>query len=291
MKRIISSRRMHILMTGILMVFLFTAVFSAAAFAGTKPNATVKIGKKAFDAVLYDNETARALQEKMPVKYRMSDLNGNEKYKYLNEDLPMSEKKIKRIKAGDIMLYGSDCLVVFYKSFNTTYEYTRIGRLTETKGLKKAAGKGKVTVRFMSKEPAPDEPAVDKPEEEEQMNQNLTVFINDQEVSVSWLENDAVARIRELAGEKPIEIKMSRYGGFEQVGAIGTDLPRNDLRITTLPGDIVLYSGNQIVMFYGSNTWAYTKLGHITNMDQSGLEELLGKTDVTLKISVGPQGE
>lgn len=168
MKRIICSRRVHILVTGILMVFLFTAVFSAAVFAGTKPNATVKIGRKSFDAVLYDNETARALQEKMPVKYRMSDLNGNEKYKYLDEDLPMSEKKIRKIKAGDIMLYGSDCLVVFYKSFNTTYEYTRIGRLTETEGLKKAAGKGKVTVRFAGKETAPGEP-----EAEAEMHQNL----------------------------------------------------------------------------------------------------------------------
>jgi len=99
----------------------------------------------------YDNKTARALLKKAPVKYKMSELNGNEKYKYLKYSLPMREQKVTRIKAGDIMLYGSDCLVIFYKSFSTPYSYTKIGRIRNTKGLKKAAGKGRVTVRISKK--------------------------------------------------------------------------------------------------------------------------------------------
>ncbi len=62
---------------------------------------------------------------------------------------------------------------------------------------------------------------------------------------------------------------MSMYGGFEQVGEIGTSLPRNDVQTTTSAGDIVLYSGNQIVIFYGNNSWAYTRLGHITDHDDA----------------------
>ena len=92
--------------------------------------------------------------------------------------------------------------------------------------------------------------------------------------------------LKELAAEAPITIQMSMYGGFEQVGPIGTNLPRNDVQTTTEAGDIVLYSGNQIVVFYGSNSWAYTRLGHITDQDAAGMTALLGNEAVTLEISV-----
>ncbi|MBQ7504368.1 MAG: hypothetical protein IJT79_03520, partial [Ruminococcus sp.] len=81
-------------------------------------------------------------------------------------------------------------------------------------------------------------------------------------VSVAWEDNDAVQSLKELCRNQPLTIYMSMYGGFEQVGSIGTDLPRNDVQTTTSSGDIVLYSGNQMVVFYGSNSWAYTRLGH-----------------------------
>ena len=76
------------------------------------------------------------------------------------------------------------------------------------------------------------------------------------------------------------------YGGFEQVGAIGKTLTRKDVQTVTEPGDIVLYSGSQIVIFYGSNSWAYTRLGKITDKTVAELEELLGAGDVTVTISM-----
>ena len=79
---------------------------------------------------------------------------------------------------------------------------------------------------------------------------------------------------------------MSMYGGFEQVGSIGTSLPRNDVQTTTTAGDIVLYSGNQMVVFYGSNSWAYTKLGHITDQDTAEMTQLLGNGDVVITVSL-----
>ena len=81
----------------------------------------------------------------------------------------------------------------------------------------------------------------------------------------------------------PLTVKMSMYGGFEQVGSLGKSLPRSDEQITTGYGDIVLYSGNQIVVFYGSNSWAYTRLGHI-DMTQEELTELLGNGDVEITL-------
>ena len=74
------------------------------------------------------------------------------------------------------------------------------------------------------------------------------------------------------------------YGGFEQVGSIGSKLPRNDKQTTTAAGDIVLYSGNQMVIFYGSNSWAYTRLGHITDKDAEEMAELLSNGDVTITV-------
>ena len=92
--------------------------------------------------------------------------------------------------------------------------------------------------------------------------------------------------LKELAAKGTITIDMSMYGGFEQVGPIGSTLPSNDEQITTESGDIVLYSGNQIVIFYGSNSWAYTRLGKVKDMSASELEGLLGNGDVTLTITI-----
>lgn len=109
---------------------------------------TLRIGDVSFTATLYDNETADAFKEQLPVTLDMSELNGNEKYHYLSFLLPASASRPERIEAGDIMLYGSDCLVLFYESFNTSYSYTPIGKLDDTEGLLEALGSGAVTIGF-----------------------------------------------------------------------------------------------------------------------------------------------
>ncbi len=122
-------------------------------------------------------------------------------------------------------------------------------------------------------------------EEKEEGAKDMKLRIGDTQVAVRWEENEAADALRELVREKPLSISMSMYGGFEQVGSIGQSLPRNDIQITTGAGDIVLYSGNQIVVFYGSNSWSYTRLGHITDQDADGMRQLLGHGDVTVEIS------
>ena len=112
----------------------------------------------------------------------------------------------------------------------------------------------------------------------------LQMMIGETAVSVSWEDNAAVAALRELCREKPLTIQMSMYGGFEQVGPLGTSLPRSDVRITTEAGDIVLYAGDQMVVFYGPNTWAYTRLGHITDRSAAEMEELLGQGAVSVTL-------
>lgn len=113
---------------------------------------------------------------------------------------------------------------------------------------------------------------------------NMIMTIGDTKVDVSWEDNDSVRELRELASSG-ITIQMSMYGGFEQVGSIGQSVTRNDKQTTTEPGDIVLYSGNQLVVFYGSNSWSYTRLGKI-NLSDEELENLLGNGDVTITLSI-----
>ena len=117
-------------------------------------------------------------------------------------------------------------------------------------------------------------------------SETLSLRIGDTPVSVEWEKNDSVEALRELTRKSPLTISLSMYGGFEQVGSIGQDLPRDDVQTTTNAGDIVLYSGNQIVIFYGSNSWAYTRLGHITDQDAAGMQLLLGQGDVSITLTL-----
>ena len=114
----------------------------------------------------------------------------------------------------------------------------------------------------------------------------LHLTLGDTPVEVQWEDNESVKAIRELTSSSGLEINMSMYGGFEQVGPIGQSIPRNDEQTTTKAGDIVLYSGNQIVVFYGSNSWSYTRLGKITDKTEQELTEMLGNGDVVLKFEV-----
>ena len=117
------------------------------------------------------------------------------------------------------------------------------------------------------------------------MKTELILKIDGQPMSILWEENESVAALRDLVSKEPLRIRMSKYGGFEQVGSIGTSLPRKDKQTTTAAGDIVLYSGNQIVVFYGSNSWSYTRLGRISDRTADELTELLGRENVTLTIA------
>ena len=105
------------------------------------------------------------------------------------------------------------------------------------------------------------------------------------DVEIVWEDNESVSALKELARDC-LRIQMSMYGGFEQVGSLGTSLPRSDVQTTTKTGDIVLYAGNQIVVFYGSNSWAYTRLGRIINVSEEDLTKLLANGNVVITLSL-----
>ncbi len=133
----------------------------------------------------------------------------------------------------------------------------------------------------------PNSPAVSDEADMKKEERGMIMKIEDTEVIVAWEDNESVEALQELCEEKPLAVQMSMYGGFEQVGSLGTDLPNSDVQTTTGPGDIVLYSGNQLVVFYGSNTWEYTRLGRITDKSADEMTKLLSNGDVTIIITEG----
>ncbi len=116
----------------------------------TMPNETIKItvNSQAFTITLLDNNSAKAFKELLPMTIQMIELNGNEKYYDLPNSLPTNSSNLRSIKNGDLMLYGSNTLVLFYKSFSTPYSYTRIGSIDDPVGLEEALGTGNVSVTF-----------------------------------------------------------------------------------------------------------------------------------------------
>ena len=105
-------------------------------------------------------------------------------------------------------------------------------------------------------------------------------------MTATLTDNEATRELTKLLEHGDITIRMSDYGGFEKVGALPQSLPTSNTQITTVTGDIMLYQGNQMVIFYGSNSWSYTRLGKIDEATASNIKQFLGNSDVTLTLSL-----
>ena len=108
----------------------------------------LKINNNEYEVILEDNDTVKDLIKLLPLNINMSELNGNEKYYYLDNSIKSNPSKVDKINTGDIMLYGDDCIVIFYESFNTSYSYTRIGKIVNNTNLKENLGSSNINVLF-----------------------------------------------------------------------------------------------------------------------------------------------
>ena len=136
----------------LIIIFFVLSIFTGFAVPDNPNPASnqmrIKIGSSTFTATLYDNATATAFKGMLPMTVKMSELNGNEKYFDLSVNLPTNASNPGRIESGDLMIYGSNTLVLFYKTFPTSYSYTRLGRINDTTGLASAVGSGSVRVTY-----------------------------------------------------------------------------------------------------------------------------------------------
>lgn len=116
--------------------------------------------------------------------------------------------------------------------------------------------------------------------------EKLYLTINDTKISATFENNSSADALKQKLSECNVVIEAHDYGNFEKVGSLGFTLPRNDTQITTEPGDLILYQGNQFTIYYDENSWNFTKLGHVDNMTQEELKALLGNGDVTITLSL-----
>ena len=124
------------------------------------------------------------------------------------------------------------------------------------------------------------------PLNEEKSDNKLKISVNGTELTATLEDNSSAQALAELLKQGDITVDMSDYGNFEKVGNLPQSLPKNDEKITTVPGDIILYQGNKITIYYAENTWDFTKLGHINNITQEELKTLLGDGDVAVSLSI-----
>ena len=129
--------------------------------------------------------------------------------------------------------------------------------------------------------PQPQQSAQPQSSQEEPV---LKITVGDQELLATFEENPSSEEFRELLSQGPVTIEMEDYGGFEKVGPLGTTLTRSDTQITTEPGDVILYQGNQITIYYGTNSWNFTRLAKID--DPTDLKAKLGEGTVQVTFSL-----
>ena len=160
------------------------------------------------------------------------------------------------------------------------------GAISDSKAAQEQGFEPSNTAHSAASTPKASEPeATNEPQND--VEEAMRFFIGSTEVSVEWETNESVDALCDLVKAEPLVMDMSMYGGFEQVGSLGASLPKNDVQTTAQAGDIMLYSGNRIVVFYGSNSWAYTRLGRIANKSAEELTELLGNGSVKITILYG----
>lgn len=127
--------------------------------------------------------------------------------------------------------------------------------------------------------PSPSEETASSEEETK-----LKITVGDEELLATFEDNPSAEEFRDLLVQGPVTVEMDNYGGFEKVGPLGTTLTRSDEQITTQPGDVILYQGDQITIYYGTNTWSFTRLARID--DPTDLQERLGEGTVSVTFSL-----
>jgi hypothetical protein len=118
------------------------------------------------------------------------------------------------------------------------------------------------------------------------MSDNLYLHIRGTTLTATLVENSSKEALKRLLAQAPITIDMRDYGNMEKVGGLGTSLPRNDERITTVAGDLILYQGNAFVIYYAPNTYSFTRLGKINNVTTEELKNILGSGNVSVTLSL-----
>ena len=259
--------------------FLLLLMSLTLGFAGSVPASaesvkwieaiTVSISDAVYTVTLAQNATSDAFVGLLPTELSMSELNGNEKYHYLDHALPSAPEEVGHINAGDLMLYGDDCVVLFYESFDTGYRYTRIGHIDNAEGLKEALGGASAKVSFTRRTETP-----------------VVVTIN--EMTIPTVLNDTAAA-RDLLLRLPYSVTLNR-DAVDFCGDAGEPFAYDeaDYQQGFQYGDLLFMpDGNWFVFFidgietYGQAQWL--SLGRM-DCDMDALRALSGSVTLTVSL-------
>lgn len=237
---------------------------------------TLTVGDLIIPAVLRDNEAAQDFLSKLPMTVTVSrggvDFCGD-----IGEPLNYADSDFQDGFAyGDFMWMPDGNWFVFFtdeiEEYSHRHPWLVLGHMDEEwEALKEMRGTIEIEIA-----------RADRPVQENQ----ILVQVGDQVKTATLADNDSAAAFKALLAQGPVTLSLHEYGGFEKVGPLGTALVTNDKHVNTVPGDIMLYQGNQVTVFYRANSWSYSALAHIDGADEENMREFLGNgnPEVTFKL-------
>jgi len=267
-----------------------------------------------FTMHLYDNDTAAAIAHhvgtadwRLPI-YHYDDYDNWEVMQYYDipsrYEIPSNPENVTSERAGEVYYSEPNRIVLFYGDAEVSGEYTPVGYFDVTEEFVSAVENNPVLEGWGNKivriSPSTEEPevadtsVVQSASEENDQNEleetdMINIQIGEYTLKAELAENTSAQAFAGLLAQGPVTVQMSDYGSFEKVGPLPTSLPENNEQITTEPGDLILYQGSSVTIYYDTNSWNFTRLGKVQGVTQEELREILGDGDVevTFRESMG----
>lgn len=235
---------------------------------------------------LYDTEAAKELYRQLPLKLELENFREAQWMFYPPEKLSVTDSEAYHDgKKGELSYYAPwGDVFMLYEDFYAGDEMHRLGVCLD--GIDNIAEmSGSVQISAETSENTDGN--TQTPETNTDMEENvMKITVGDTTFTATLADNSSAEALKEMLMEGPLTIDMSDYGNMEKVGPIGKNLPENNEQITTEAGDIILYLGNSLVIYYDTNTWNFTRLGKINDVTQAELKEALGNGDVIVTFSI-----
>ena len=262
---------------------------------------TVNFGDQGqpFTLHLYDNDTAAAIARhvgtadwRLPI-YHYDDYENWEVMQYYDipsrYEIPSHPESVTSEKAGEVYYSEPNRIVLFYDDAEVSAEYTPVGYFDATEEFVRAVEDNPVLEGWGNKivliSPGAEEPVKTNISELEETNM-INLQIGEHTLTAELADNTSTQAFAKLLREGPVTVQMHDYSNFEKVGPLPTSLPENNEQITTEPGDIILYQGNSITVYYDENSWNFTRLGKVQGVTGEELRGILGYGDVEITFSL-----
>ncbi len=244
----------------------------------------VQNGDRAIVFVLNDSTAANGLYEQLPLEIEVENFSSNEKIFYPPDKLDCAGAPMAGGGAGALAYYEPwGDVVLFYGGFSANDSLYGLGEaVSGAEHIPNLSGTLLIT-------PGPAEIGNTAPEQTEpegEAKNTMKIQAGEEVLYAELADNSSARALKELLARGPLTIQMSDYGSMEKVGPIGQSLPRNDRQTTTGPGDIILYQGNSLVIYYGTNSWNFTPIGKIGGATREALLDILGDGGVSVTFSL-----